>query len=384
MKSDPQVPDTGRRLGTLLLGYQLIALLVIVLAPFRFGAPSGSMLQLVGPHEGLMADLALNVVLFLPAGFLLHRLRRGRLGIVAVFGLGALASLAIEWTQLFLPGRYSTWTDVLANGIGAGLGAWGSSLVRRWVGDGAGLIGRLFLDLPLVGFTWLMIPACWSLALGGAAGLPATLSATVAVAFALTAAARSTSQPERPIGLRLWLVFLAWVAVALLPLAARAPRLALVALPAGLCVLPVADFVLRAMQRIERRVEPRAVWITALLLLPLLVATTFPGMVPGLAAGKGAAQQAILRWLGAFAATTVLGYLLAEARGRTDRGWPAIATPPIVVAILLAGIGARGGDPLRAALPAAISAALGALLFERQRAHIVALRLARPGSGEPM
>ncbi len=384
MKSGPQVPDTGRRLGVLLLAYQVIALLVIVLAPFQFGPASGTMPQLLGPHEGLLADLTLNVVLFLPAGFLLHRLLRGRLGILAVLGLGALASFAIEWTQLFLPGRYSSWTDVLANGLGAGIGAWGSSLFRRWVGDGAGLVGRLFLDLPLVGFTWLMVPACWSLALGGSAGVPATLSASVAVAFALTAAARSTSVPERPIGLRLWLLFLAWSAVALLPLAARAPRLLLVAVPAGLCVLPLADLLLRAMQRIERRVEPRAVWMTALLLLPLLVATTFPGMVPGLAAGKGAAQQAILRWLGAFLATTVLGYLLAEARGRTDRGWPAIATPPIVVAMLLAGFGSRGDAPFRAALPAAISAALGALLFERQRAHVVALRLARSGSGESM
>lgn len=66
------------------------------------------------------ADLLRNVLLFMPAGFLLAR--RG-LSLLLAVGVGLVISAGIETIQLFVPGRYSTLRDVLINGVGSGAGA---------------------------------------------------------------------------------------------------------------------------------------------------------------------------------------------------------------------------------------------------------------------
>lgn len=66
------------------------------------------------------ADFLLNIVLFLPCGALLKLLgRRASMATAA----GALLSLGIESAQMYLPTRYPSQLDVLANTLGAFAGA---------------------------------------------------------------------------------------------------------------------------------------------------------------------------------------------------------------------------------------------------------------------
>jgi VanZ family protein len=95
--------------GLALVGYLLAVIVVITLAPFRFAGPGDVRLSwLVGP-----ADVAANVLVFLPLGFL-GRLSAGssRLRAPRALALAGVAlSLAIEALQTLLPGRYPSSVD---------------------------------------------------------------------------------------------------------------------------------------------------------------------------------------------------------------------------------------------------------------------------------
>ncbi|HET8958363.1 MAG TPA: VanZ family protein [Microcella sp.] len=69
-------------------------------------------------------ESAANVALFVPLGALVATpLRRTRgVAIVAAASVGASTSLAIEFAQRYIDGRYSTMADVAANSGGAILG----------------------------------------------------------------------------------------------------------------------------------------------------------------------------------------------------------------------------------------------------------------------
>ena len=93
----------------------LLVTAVITLAPFRFSWPERFHLSWITNP----ADMGANVLLFLPLGFL-YRLSapagRSRLG---VWGAAAAASALLETAQIFLPGRYPSFVDVLTNSAGA-------------------------------------------------------------------------------------------------------------------------------------------------------------------------------------------------------------------------------------------------------------------------
>jgi hypothetical protein len=78
------------------------------------------------------ADALLNVVLFLPLGFLVGL----RHGIVTAWVVGLLLSAGVEVSQFFIPGRFSNVGDVFWNAGGAALGAVTIVLLRRWLHTG--------------------------------------------------------------------------------------------------------------------------------------------------------------------------------------------------------------------------------------------------------
>ena len=112
-------------------GLYATALLPALVAPIRrLHAHSRSYLREFSGHSaGIVArDLAINVALFVPLGWLLAR--AGRSGgvspvtrIVLAAGLGAAFSLGIETAQYFIASRYSSVVDVLANTAGTAVGA---------------------------------------------------------------------------------------------------------------------------------------------------------------------------------------------------------------------------------------------------------------------
>jgi VanZ family protein len=76
----------------------------------------------------LVADAILNVAAFVPLGWLLAQGIRDvaaspRARRLAVVGFCAVVSLGVETLQYFLPSRYSSLVDVLANSAGALVGA---------------------------------------------------------------------------------------------------------------------------------------------------------------------------------------------------------------------------------------------------------------------
>jgi glycopeptide antibiotics resistance protein len=76
----------------------------------------------------------LNLLMFLPFGFMLgslHRLKAGTDALAAVTLWGALFSILIELTQYFEPARMTSASDVLMNTLGSLLGAWAAARMCR-------------------------------------------------------------------------------------------------------------------------------------------------------------------------------------------------------------------------------------------------------------
>ena len=313
--------------GRFLLGYFLFVTAVITLAPFRFALPAALRLSwLVDP-----GDMLANVLLFVPLGFLFRvtALPSSRTGHWSAAGAALLASTALESLQLYLPGRFPSPVDVLANTLGAWLG---SQLHARIAAHlGGRLVRGLALELPLMNVVYLLIPLLWLD--GFAAGLDArrlVLSPLLGLAGAIVLAAvwrhrlaeRGVLSPPRLAGLAA-----GWYVVGAAPGLIRRPLLVvggavLVALVAWLEAArptPLAP---------ERRFELptlRRVWPVLVGYLILSALWPMP-WAPGSWHGSwGLADLAdmpdvvsmlrALEYLGAF---TLLGYTVAESRGRRE------------------------------------------------------------------
>ncbi|MCR2785008.1 MULTISPECIES: VanZ family protein [unclassified Microbacterium] len=127
----------GRRwvLGALALYAGLVGL--VLLLPVSYGAVVNALADALRSLFGLDAfgsgwiEFTANIVMFIPLGFLFTLLvRRHWLGVVVALA----ASVAAELAQLLIPSREPSLRDVLANTVGAGLGAvlaWMLVLRRR-------------------------------------------------------------------------------------------------------------------------------------------------------------------------------------------------------------------------------------------------------------
>src|SRR5262245_48746497 len=143
--------QTGARLSAALLGYFVLVTLVITLSPFDFAPRRFRPSLAMKP-----SDIVANVALFLPIGFLVRSLgRRSTLGWRAV-SLAAAFSVLIETAQIFIRGRYVSPIDLAANTCGAYLGVLFRDRVERWAVWHPRLVGRIGLDIPLVGLLYLL------------------------------------------------------------------------------------------------------------------------------------------------------------------------------------------------------------------------------------
>jgi glycopeptide antibiotics resistance protein len=120
-------------------GCYLVAVGVLTLdpsqqAPGRSLSLVSALLQAVGLPvlaDSRVLEVASNVALFVPFG-LLGLLSWPSLRVLGWTALGALLSAAIELSQLlFLPHRFATVSDLVANTTGAMLGALVATAVRR-------------------------------------------------------------------------------------------------------------------------------------------------------------------------------------------------------------------------------------------------------------
>jgi len=385
MKSDRQPPrssGTGRRLGALLLAYLGAVVAVITLAPFEFGIPQTFRMYTIVRDGGWATDVVLNIALFVPLGLIWHRTTGHSIATVACAAV--VASAGIESAQLFLAPRFSTMSDIAANASGAAIGAAISHLVDRRIGQGHELVGRLLLDLPLMGVVYLLVPLLWLdglAAYGDPSRLWLLLPLAIAGSLALSAVAGTVQVAGSPFHRRLVGSAVAWFAVGAVP----ALRVSFTWAVGGLIVSALA---VEAGRRIwewalhrDRRLEPQVVRVLVPLLL--LYIGGLAAERDGLAFGEGGdARVSILRGLEVVAAYTVLGYLAAEWRGRRRESWARMMALPLTLAVAVAAATTLLWPTVWSGiLTAAAASAIGATLYRHQRDHLLALIEARDATG---
>ena len=184
--------------------YLALAYLVLIgyasLYPFAnwrdLGVPPLEFLDADWPRYWTFFDLAVNVVAYLPLGFLLTlALRRLPGGLwsaaIAAVLLGSLLSLGLECLQNWLPARVPSHLDLACNAAGTACGAVlaffnGKRIVRRIAQMQQQLlapIAHVELGLVLLGM-WLLTQSSPETLLFGAGDLRSVLALTPAVPYA--------------------------------------------------------------------------------------------------------------------------------------------------------------------------------------------------------
>jgi VanZ family protein len=315
LSSEPLDAGEARRFSHGLLVYVVLMALLATLSPFDFVA---------GPLRPLhvwwgVEDVALNLLLFFPAGFLwtLTRTRRSLLGALV---LGTTLSLAVELAQMWLPGRHGNVVDVFANGLGALAGAacqraLATSLARV-------LSAERLLELPLTGSLYLLAPVLMLHGFAARDPLHASLAFPLCPFVATIASAlyrRRLERPGAPHPPRYMALFASAFVALQLPAVLIMPYLSL-AFAGGvlICAAPLASR-REAAAPVQRRFEVRTVlralpWY-ALFMLGLATFSASAG--PSHAGFEHDARGQAFVLLRTVASCTLLGYLFAELRSRS-------------------------------------------------------------------
>jgi VanZ family protein len=400
---------TGSRLASAFLVYLLGVVILVTLVPFDFSTHT--------PHHllwtGSGADALANVAMYFPLGFLVRlthdsdRDRRALRPLLWGLGLSAL----IESAQLFLPSRFSSPLDVATNGLGAWLGALAHDFLIRRIRLTPALVGALALELPLMGLIYLLLPLLWLSGLA-ASGEPARLGLSLLLGLAgavvLGAIHRHRLGPAGAVGaVRFALLAVAWYLVGAIPGLAEHPLIvAVTALLVGSATWLLGGARTRNAQQADRRFESETLLRMApVLAFYLLCLTGWPPWSPltawhgvsGLHGLWGSTDTIlILRTLEHLAGFTVLGYALAESRGRRERsfrqsmaglaGWAMVASA--VLELVAARHSAAGCSLLRGGIAVA-AAVYGGGIYHLQRSHIRWLlgspsESAREGTAQPI
>lgn len=395
----PMGSRSGRRLGQAVLVYLVVATLFVTWAPFRFfSAPVHGFSGIWTP-----SDLVLNVVMFLPLGFLWQsaRVRHGGMSWWMVGVGGALVSLSIEVGQLFLVERFPSWFDVATNGSGAALGARLFDNVRPRVHLGASTVSALALELPLTGLVILLTPLLWVSGFGSLGTervwllLPLAAFGGAVLGVVHGAHLHHTGRVGRGALLG---AAAAWFLVAALPGAITRPDV----LAAGMAVA-VGSAWLRSVgaarvreRQGERRVElPTLRLVLPLFALYLALSALWPlaGTTGSWAGGWSLApatdqisRTMLIQGLEYLAAFTLVGYMTAEYHGRGNRAYgdeaPRVLGVTLTLVVLLEvarGWSALHGASLSMAILAVAAGLFGGWLYHLQRDHVLTL-LARVGS----
>src|SRR5882672_850074 len=189
---DGGFPPHSVRLAWILAVAYLLVIVYASLQPFRgWRMPPEEILHFLTaawPRFITLQDVTINIAAYVPLGLLLSIGLGARLGpahgvIAATFAASTL-SLAMEAVQMFLPPRIASNVDLLANGLGALLGAMTAPLLaptRILGGKLHAARNRLFLDDAaadvglVVVFLWLVTQFHPNAQLFGTGNLRATL-----------------------------------------------------------------------------------------------------------------------------------------------------------------------------------------------------------------
>ena len=319
MRSARQAPA----LGWALFSYFVLITLVITLFPFRFQWPQ----RIRFLWFGGWSDTLLNVLFFLPLGFLYKLIRPGD-SALRVVGLALGLSCSIEVAQVFLAERFPSPMDVLTNGAGAWLGAQLLEKAQRQLSHQ--WIGSLALELPLMNVVYLLIPLIWLNGLaGGVDSFHHGLATLLGLCGCLIISAVYLHRLEpsgAPRSNLLALSATGWFLIGSLPRLSESP--AVVVYGSGLIALATRILVVfpRFGESRQRRFEIpvlKRLWPVYVAYLILLSLSPLPSRywnwsgVWGLYDLSGERFIVPVWWLMEyFAAFTLLGYIVAESHGR--------------------------------------------------------------------
>ncbi|MEO7744227.1 MAG: VanZ family protein [Usitatibacter sp.] len=93
--------------------------------PLRFPSPQSVSALFLVPRHFIRADIAFNIVAYIPLGVLTavyFRARGDRHPLLLALAFGTAFSFAMETAQLFIPNRVATVVDVAANALGSLIG----------------------------------------------------------------------------------------------------------------------------------------------------------------------------------------------------------------------------------------------------------------------
>jgi len=384
------------------LGYLVVVVLVVTLAPFDFRVPDGVHLTywtFDSRWHGVFDPIA-NIALFAPLGFV-YALTRAAVApdapgtLTRAWTGGLLLSVCIESTQLFEPARYASPTDVATNALGALCGAWLHRKLARRLRADALLAGGLALELPVMGLVYVALPLVTLAALTADRGphddvaFPPRPAGVVALALfgamllgtvqrRRRAAPSDEASTLRRAGAAGGAAAL-WFAVGGLPAVATAPRTFAVGLAAAALAAAVVSTPVVSSRRDERRFESEAIGRAAPFLALFLALYPFGHD----SAGPDLSQGDIIRTLEGLCGFAVLGYLLAEGWGRRELRYRhsvrrvVLAAGTAAVAQALLAHGADAATALVEVGARALCAAYGGWIYHLQRAHVRAVVEAR-------
>jgi glycopeptide antibiotics resistance protein len=387
---------TRARLSLVLLLYFLGVIGVITLSPFRFSIPRETHVMMTGDWF----DIVANVLMFLPLGFLFPLSRPGDAepSALRVLVLGLLLSAGIETTQLFERDRFASVIDVGTNGAGAALGALVLRATMRRIRSNAQLVGRLSLEIPLMGLIYLLVPLLLVASLSAVMD-PMRMIALIPLgligARLIGAVQQHHFGPSDLFGRKtIGGVAAGWMIVGTFPVLLRSPLIgaSLVGLVGLATWYEAAPGASRdgADRRFEtdtlRSLAPYvAAYFVVIVFLPLAGATGAWHFALGLTGSGNNLGEQQLRLLEPVASLTMLGYIIAEARGRRELSFGAVLTRAapecgIVAAAIETSRGFQAGTGASAVTLGLMvgGAVLGAGIYHSQREHVRWILAHRP------
>ncbi len=387
--------NSERLVERAILAYGLMFVVVLTLSPMDFAWPEVWRIAWWSDWP----DVPANILFFMPIGFLYVLARApdkgGAVRAAALFG--AVVSAMLETSQLFIEVRQTALTDVMANGLGACLGAWLCTVVRAH-------LHRVFPDLltlehPLLNVVYLCLPLMGLLSIDQHSHTPRTwmlLPLGLLGVITISGLWRYRLAQRKPApAVTVVLAVLAWFLSGASLASLKAPGIV------AICAFAILGCTLALLirdprwvgtdGRFERRVLAR-LWPCLLVYLAMLVLWRpnlgFSGFHVGLWYPPGHfGRHLAVRVAEQVAALTLFGYLAAETRGRAS-GSPwrvyggCVLAGVICVLVMELGRGflVRDHASLGRGVLAVIGAGFGVFLYVAQ---INVVRMLRGEPGPP-
>ena len=365
-----------------MLGYIVLVIFLLTWNPFYLALPE---------HLGLSLRIGLwdairNVLLFLPVGFLFRVTQGSRRGAIL---LGLAVSACAEIVQLFMPARTPSGVDLATNTLGSWLGAMLHDLLATRIAMSPRLVGRLSLEVPLMGLLYLLVPLLWANRLITDEGasrwyLTGLIGVCGAVVLSDTyqqwwGSVRFDSLWRVALAAAAWFFVGTGASLLSQPVVGFSTLGGIAVLTATLAAIPKPS----TDHRFERSTLIRLLpGFTLYLLLealwnPLRPIVSWHGIL-GLTDQLVAEDVTInFRLLEHLAAFTILGYIAAEWRGRTELSWRQDAPRLLLVGAIaafilevLVGFQSGPGASLLRFVIAICGALFGGAIYHLQRDHV--------------